>query len=176
MKKIMCFACGVMMALCLFGCSVWDGEDDMELTPEELEPVNHEVPKLSSGSGVSAIQTLQIYTVDSGEEQLVPLKVPLDADRVTPEFILDKVLENMDEKIVVTEINVEKSRIYVSFSEESAPLKKCSETFETLILDCISNSLLDNLSYVDEVVFRAEKGAYHSENYSFGLDEVYSTK
>lgn len=166
-----------MMAVCLFGCSLWNGEDDMELTPEELESVNHTTPELSSGSGVSAIQTLQIYTIDSGEEQLVPLKVPLDADRVTPEFIMDKVLENIDEKIVVTEINVEKSRIYVSFSDESAPLqKKCSETFETLILDCISNSLLDNLSYVDEVVFRSEKGAYHSQNYSFEMDEVYSTK
>ena len=176
MRKILFFACGVMMALCLFGCSVWGGEDDMELTPEELESVNHTMPNVSSGSGVSAIQTLQIYTIDSGEEQLVPLKVPLDVNRVTPEFIMDKVLENMDEKIVVTEINVEKPRIYVSFSDESAPLRKCSKTFETLILDCISNSLLDNLSYVDEIVFRAEKGAYQSQNYSFEPDEVYSTK
>ncbi len=71
---------------------------------------------------------------------------------------------------------MEKSRIYVSFSDEYPPIKKCSETFETLILDCVSNSLLDNLSYVDEVVFRAEKGAYHSSNYTFEPDEVYSTK
>jgi len=176
MKRFIILACVVMTAVCLFGCSLFDGDDDMELTPEEIESVSGNVPMVSSGGGVSAIETLQIYTIDSREEQLVPLKVPLDAERVTPEFIMNKVLENIDEKIVVNEIKVEKSRIYVSFSDEYPPIKKCSETFETLILDCVSNSLLDNLSYVDEVVFRAEKGAYHSSNYTFEPDEVYSTK
>lgn len=176
MKKIMFFAYVVMLAFIVSGCSFLSDGDDIELTKEEIESANHTVQQSVSGNGISAIQTLQIYTIDSIEEELVPLKVPLDSENVTPELVMNKVLENMDETVAVTEIEVEKSCVYVSFSEEHAPISKCTKTFETLILDCISNSLLDNLPYVDQVVFRAENGAYHSQNYTFELDEVYSSK
>ena len=106
----------------------------------------------------------------------MPLRVPVTSDKVTPELIMNRVLENIDDKVVVTEIDVFKRCIYVSFDDNYVPLRKCTKKFETLILDCISNSLLDNIDYVDSVVFRSEKGAYQSANYTFDFDEVYSTK
>lgn len=177
LKKFIFFAYVVMLAFGLLGCSFFDGEEeDIELTQEEIESANHVVSGSVSGTGVSAIQTLQIYTIDSIEEELVPLKVPMDSDRITPELVMNKVLENIDETVDVTEIEVEKTRVYVSFSEKYPPIQKCTKKFETLILDCISNSLLDNISYVDQVIFRSENGAYHSQNYTFESDEVYSSK
>ena len=63
MKRFIILACGVMMAVCLFGCSLLDGDDDMELTPEEIESVSGNEPMVSSGGGVSAIETLQILSL-----------------------------------------------------------------------------------------------------------------
>lgn len=177
MKKVTHFLFAVMIALCLTGC-VFPGqkEEDLELTEEDMESVADSKALTASGGSVSEIKTLSIYTIDGIEETLVPLNVPISTDRVTPEFVIDEVLRNLDEKVEVTEIEVEKARIYVTFNSDYAPVKKCSEEFETLILDCISNSLLDNISYIDEVVFQCGEGAYQSDNFSFGKDEVYSSK
>ena len=143
---------------------------------EDIQSVSHKQYTDVSGSSVDAIQILSLYSIDGVNEQLIPLKVPMESSRITPELIVDKVIENLDEKIVITEMEVEKKRIYVTFSDAYAPVKKCSKKFETLVLDCISNSLLDNVSYVDEVVFRSSTGNYHSNNYEFGEDEVYSSR
>ncbi|MCM1245082.1 MAG: hypothetical protein NC293_05475 [Roseburia sp.] len=179
MKKHTLYLSALFMVLCLMaGCSFLnEPEDDMELTQEDIQMAeNSEMPAVS-GSGVSGIQTLSVYTVDGINEQLVPLKVPVDSDtRVTPAFIINEVVANLEEKIEVTEIEEEKSRIYITFDSEYAPIKKCSKKFETMILDCISNSILDNISYINEVVFRAGDGAYRSDNFAFGEDEVYSSR
>lgn len=176
-KKIIYFLCCVIFIFSLSGCSFFQGNDDTELTQDEIESASkHTVLQSVSGSGVSSIDTILIYTIDDIEGQLVPLKVAVASERVTPELIVNEVLDNIDEKVVVTEIETVKKRIYISFSEEHVPIKKCSEKYETLILDCISNSLLDNIPYVNKVVFRSENGAYHSSNFTFGMDEVYSSK
>lgn len=177
MKKITHFLMALVVVLSLSGCVFFEtAEDDMELTAEDLQSADQSAVPAASGGSASGIQTLSIYTVDSIDEALVPLKIPMNTDRITPAFIVDEVIRNMDEKIDVTEIEVEKSRIYVTFNSEYAPIKKCSEEFETLILDCISNSLLDNISYINEVVFQCEDGAYHSDNFTFEKDEIYSSK
>lgn len=176
MKKIGLIVYVVGMLCFITACGLFETEDDLELTQEDIQSVNHQDYGNVTGSSVNAVRTVSLYTIDGIEEQLVPLKVPIGSSRITPELIVDKVIENLDERIVVTEIEVEKKRIYVTFSNEYAPIRKCSQEFETLILDCISNSLLDNIPYVEEVVFRSETGAYHSDNYEFGEDEVYSSR
>ncbi len=168
----------VMLAgVCLFFCSCAFSEyDEMELTNEDLESARNSAVPVVSGPGIEGIETLSIYTIDNTEETLVPLKIRMSTDRITPAFLLDEVIQNIDVKVEVTEINVEKSRLVISFDPKYAPVKECSKKFETLILDCISNSLLDNLVYIDSVVFRSGEDGYQSENYRFGVDEVYSAK
>ena len=176
MKKFIFCLYMAAFVFSLGGCGLFTEEDGMELTQEDFESMNHMETKNVTGSSVRGIKTLLIYTIDNIEGQLVPLRVPITSDKVTPELIMNRVLENIDEKVVVTEIDVFKRCIYVSFDDNYVPLRKCTKKFETLILDCISNSLLDNIDYVDSVVFRSEKGAYQSANYTFDFDEVYSTK
>ena len=178
MKRALYLLFVVMLAFGLTGCDFpGQEEDDLELTEEDIRSAADNNSALSaSGGSVSAIKTLSIYTIDGIEETLVPLNVPISTDRITPEFVLDEVLRNLDEKVEVTEIDIEKARIYVTFNSDYAPVKKCSKEYETLLLDCISNSLLDNISYIDEVVFRCDKGAYQSDNFHFEEDEVYSSK
>lgn len=178
MKNALSFIFILCIMFGVTGCGVFAPQEDLELTEEEIAEANQSIPKAATGTSVSSkkVQTMLIYTVDSIQGQLVPLKVPLESSRITPELILDRVLENIDEKVEVTEIDVEKRQIFVTFNSKYAPLHKCPKKLETLILDCISNSLLDNIDYVDEVVFRSENGAYRSENYAFGIDEVYSSR
>lgn len=177
MKKIIPVIYGIILMFCLAGCGVFENVDDMELTQEEIQEANHsKEPAVVSKGSVEKVEVLSLYTIDPIEEQLMPLKVPIKTDRITPELILDEVLANIDEKVVVTEFEIEDECIYITFSKDYAPVKKCSKKFETLILDCISNSLLDNISYIEEVAFRSEDGSYRSDNFSFGEDEVYSAK
>lgn len=177
MKKIILFLCFVLIVFGGIGCSmIKQEEDDMELTEEDiLSARDNRITGVSSGS-VSTVNTLYIYTIDSIQEELVPLKIPVDGSHITPAFIMNEVIRNLDEKVEVTEIDIEKSRIYITFNEDFAPMKKCSRNFETMILDCISNSVLDNIPYINEVVFLGEKGAYQSDNFSFEEDEVYSSR
>lgn len=177
MKRVVHFLFVVMLAFCLTGCSFsGPGEEDLELTEEDIRSAADNGTLAASGASVSEIKILSIYTIDGIEDTLVPLNVPISTNRVTPEFVLDEVLRNLDEKVEVTEIEIEKARIYVTFNSDYAPVKNCSEEYETLILDCVSNSLLDNISYIDEVVFRCDTGAYQSDNFHFEEDEVYSSK
>ncbi len=175
-RFVICF----MMILAAFGLTACgfpkDEYAEMELTEEEIQSAGQSPIPVVSGSSVSKIKTISIYTVDMIEEQLVPVKLRMSSERITPEYIVEEVLSNLDEKVEVTEITVNGKRLYVTFDDKYAPISKCSPAFETLILDCISNSLLDNISYIDEVVFRGPDGAYQSGNFSFEEDEVYSSK
>lgn len=178
MKRTILFLLMIMMMSCLLGCSFFGlaEEDDLELTEEDYQAASMTLPPAVSEGSVDVMDVISIYTIDGIEETLVPLNVAVHTERITPEFILDEVIRNLDEKVDVTEIEIEKKRIYITFNEEYAPVKNCSEGYETLILDCVSNSILDNISYVEEVVFRSGEDAYHSKNFTFEKDEVYSSK
>lgn len=174
------FLFGFIMALMVFGMTscgfAHDEYAEMELTEKDIKSVGQSPIPVASGSSVNEIKTISIYTVDSIAQELVPVKIRVDAERITPEYIVEEVLRNLDEKVEVTLIEVSDRRLYVVFDDKYAPVSECSPAFETLILDCISNSLLDNISYIDEIVFRCSDGAYKSDNFSFGKNEVYSSK
>ena len=109
-------------------------------------------------------------------EELMPISVPLYDNDITPAFITDEVINNLEDTIKVTELEVEKGQIFVTLDSHYAPVYNCSKKYETLVLDCLANSLLDNLSYVEDVIFRCDTGAYHSQNYDFKINEVYRSK
>lgn len=106
----------------------------------------------------------------------MPISVPLYDNEVTPAFVADEVINNLEDTIKVTELTVERRQLFVTLDSHYAPVKNCSKKYETLVLDCLANSLLDNLSYVDDVIFRCDTGAYHSANYDFEENEVYRSK
>lgn len=158
-------------------CEGGHGEyEEMELTKEDMESLDSTPVPSVDASRTDEIETISIYTVDSVEEQLVPLKVMVSSERITPEYIVEEVIRNLDEKVEVTEIQVKDNRVYVMFHESYVPVSGCSKVFEELILDCISNSLLDNIPYIEEVVFQCSDRAYQSDNFSFGEEEVYRSK
>ncbi len=150
--------------------------DEMELTEEDIRSVQQSPIPVATANVISDIETISIYTIDTMEYELVPVKVRVNSEYITPQYIMEEVLRNLEAKVEVVEIGVENKKMIVTFSDQYAPIVGCSARFETLLLDCISSSLLDNISYIDEVIFRCPDGAYKSEHFSFGEDEVYSSK
>lgn len=178
MKHWFSFACILLVTLSLCSCSLLPFEDtsDMDLTQEEIDSVQDTTPAAISTPQKRNIKTISIYTVDTVNEELMPISVPLYDNEVTPAFITDEVINNLEDTIKVTELTVERRQIFVTLDSQYAPVKNCSKKYETLVLDCLANSLLDNLSYVDDVIFRCDTGAYHSVNYEFDENEVYRSK
>ncbi|MGN1206544.1 MAG: hypothetical protein ACI4SQ_06105 [Eubacterium sp.] len=178
MKRWFSLACILLVVLSLCSCSIFPYEDssDLDLTQEEIDSVQNATPTAISTPKKRTIKTISIYTVDTISEELMPITVPLYNNEITPAFITDEVINNLEDTIKVTELTVERKQLFVTLDSNYAPIKNCSRKYETLVLDCLANSLLDNLSYVDDVIFRSDTGAYHSANYDFEINEVYRSK
>lgn len=125
----------------------------------------------------STMKTLSIYTIDSDTMTLVPVKVKRNTDKLTPEYITSLVEDSLDDETVrVYSVKKVNDRIILSFYRDGKPFVNCSKKMEILILDCFANSLLDNVESIKNVVFRCEDKAYKSENYSFKINEVYTSE
>lgn len=168
----------LLVAVLLCSCSLlpYNDSSDLDLTQEEIDSVQNSTPAAISTPKKRNIKTISIYTVDAVNEELMPISVPLYDNDITPAFITDEVINNLEDTIKVTELEVEKGQIFVTLDSHYAPVYNCSKKYETLVLDCLANSLLDNLSYVEDVIFRCDTGAYHSQNYDFKINEVYRSK
>ncbi|MCH5264982.1 MAG: hypothetical protein J1F02_03720 [Lachnospiraceae bacterium] len=126
----------------------------------------------------STMKTLTIYSIDSDNMTLIPVSVKKEEQKITAWYIASLVLENLNkDDIEVTVVEKKKKKVYVSFSTHGKPVQNCNKEMETLILDCFSNSILDNVKGCDQVIFRCDGNKeYRSSQYSFGLEEAYASK
>lgn len=161
-KRIIAYL--VIACLMLAGCQKNETDVSGEVYTAVPTPANN-------------MKTLTIYSIDSDTMSIVPVSVRKDGNRISAEYILSLVMDNLSEN-QISEPVVEKKgkRLFVSFSATGEPVQGCDKKMEHLILECFSNSLLDNLKDCSEIVFRVEGKAYKSKNLKFGLNEVYASK
>jgi hypothetical protein len=119
---------------------------------------------------------LMIYTVnsESGEIEAVTAIVPED-DKITPELIVDTVVESMADQslmIGIESVTTENDTIIVSFYSDKPPLKEIGGGIEAAVLDAIAQSLIDNTEYT-KIIYRVEGKAYLSDHMELEIDEVY---
>lgn len=124
---------------------------------------------------------LPIYSIndDSLEKQDTTATVTCEDGKVTAQVIVDAVVEDFQNhsiEIGIDKVTEKGNTVYVSFQYGTAPLANVGAGVESTILDCISQSLLDNLDSCSRVVFQAEGQAYCSGHYEFGEDEAYIEK
>lgn len=123
------------------------------------------------------MKTFTIYSIDSDTMSIVPVSVPEKGEGVSAEYILALVMDNLSENQIATPtVEMDGKKLIVSFEATGEPVKNCDRKMEHLILECFSNSLLDNLKNYDGIIFRVEGKAYKSENLKFGLNEVYASR
>ncbi len=176
------FILSLFLFLCsLPGCSLLDGQkndEDMEITQQDRTEYHNDLKKIKETATPSQIKvrTISLYTVDEKGENLVPIQVKLNTLRVTPEILLDDIVNNLNVEIDVSSYTIENNTMFIIFGDNGVPVEGCSAEFESLVLDCFANSILDNLDYVNGVGFRTKSGNYSSDNYEFAEDEVYSSR
>lgn len=136
---------------------------------EQATPAESPVPTQKS-----TMETLTIYSIDSDSMSLIPVVVKKQKQTYSAEYITYLVTQNLDdEDIQIDYVEQEKKSVIVSFSSKGKPITGCSKKMETLILNCLASSLLDNVPNCNKVIYRCEGRAYKSENRTFKRNEVY---
>ncbi len=181
MNKIITMILVIVCALC-FMTACGDKKDDIakkstgsNATPQATEPSIDDEADEDEDLG-EAGGGIEIYTIDSDSLEITPINVDNKDKKVTAKFIVDSVVNNLDEEVSVYKVSQKGKRVTIAFNPGKAPMEGCSSQVEQLILDCVSSSVLDNLMDCEEVVFTGKEKAYESGHLSFDLDEVYATK
>ncbi|BCN31424.1 GerMN domain-containing protein [Anaeromicropila herbilytica] len=120
---------------------------------------------------------LPIYVMnnDTLEKEDYVDMVPQDS-KITAEFIVNEVVKNFEQNGVTIGINSVTTKgdtIYVDFKSDKAPLANVGSGVEATILDCIAQSLVDNLDGHNKVIYRVDGKAYESGHIILDLNEVY---
>lgn len=126
----------------------------------------------------AATKEVNIYTlnVDSKEVEARVALVSKDT-QLTPELIVSLVTDSLADGMInadIDEVSEQGDCVIVSFMSDAAPVTDSDRETETAILDVLAQSLIDN--FIDEypkVIFRIQGEAYKTDQYSFGIDEVY---
>lgn len=149
-------------------------KDTIPTEPENSASVEDEL------SIASDMKELQIYCItdDASDKESVISMIPKDT-KVTAEVVVNSVViefGNHGLEIGIDSVTEKDGTVIVSFLSGKAPAAGCGSSVEGLILDCISQSLLDNLDSCKKVIFRVEGKAYESGHFAFGIDEAYDWK
>lgn len=163
-----------------------DKQNENNSSSTEVNPVKDDSKELEKTTGPtptpSDIQPtenvdLSLYTVnvDTGEIEAVTALVPADT-KITPELIVDKVVESMADRSIevgIESVIIKGDTVIVSFYKDKAPLSDMGSAYEGAILDAIAQSLIDNLDKYNKVIYRAEGKAYVSGHFEFDINDVY---
>lgn len=123
------------------------------------------------------VETFNIYTINSDKSSIEPISVP-KKKKITADYIVESVLDSFSEDgISVYSVEEKNNKVIVSFRSKEKPVVGCDDMIEGMVLECFSNSLLDNLDKCKKVIFRIDGNKpYKSKNFSFGLNEEFATK
>lgn len=144
-------------------------------------PESSKVPaKTAKPMDDAATVELPIYTINDTTlecEDTVAI-IPSD-EKITSRVIVDAVADSFLQhgvEIGIDSIDDNGSSVIVSFKSDMAPISNTGSTVESTILDCISQSLLDNLEECTSVIFRMDGKQYESGHNMFGMEEAYLSK
>ena len=120
---------------------------------------------------------ISVYCIndDVSDKDSVTVCVPKD-EEITAEFITHLVVSefvNQNLTLGVKDVSEENGIVVVNFTGDAAPVVNVGAGIEVIILDCISQSILDNISSCDKIIFRIDGEAYESGHQCFGFDEPY---
>lgn len=162
MKRIYTFILIAGLLLVMTGCQ--EEKNEISVTTSVPTPKNH-------------MEIINIYSIDPDTLTLVPVSVKKEDGKLSAEYIISLVLNNLSEYNIRTpELKKSGKKLYVSFSSKGEPVKNCNKKVEKLILECFANSLLDNIETCEDIIFQVEGNAYKSDNFDFKRDEVYTSR
>lgn len=149
-------------------------EPEQMQTQEPQETDNPQKPDNTAQSGEK--KEISIYTINDNTLESEPVKVEVEKE-LTPETVVEAAVKSLEEHsltIGIHSVTQEGDTVIVSFKKDTAPLVNVGSGVEETILNCISDSLIDNIEGCKNVIFRGEDGPYESGHLYFEMDEVYA--
>lgn len=175
-KKISYFLALLLLSVMMTGCGNSDGGGNRN-TPSETAPVEE-----TNANGMKN-EEIDIYTINETSLELEDIKAAVSYEgELTPQIVVDAVTDSFLEhgiEIGIDHVETEGDMVIVSFTGEDknkAPVCNAGTGVEGVILDAVSQSLLDNIDSCKEVVFRIEDKAYESGTFAFDYDQAYKWK
>lgn len=121
---------------------------------------------------------ISIYTINDDTLESEPVTVEVE-EELTAETVVKAAVKSLEEHsltIGIYSVEQKENTVIVSFMKDTAPVVGVGSGVEETILNCISDSLIDNVEDCRNVVFRIEDGPYESGHMIFGIDEVYASE
>lgn len=177
----------VMLCLCVAlvvsGCGKKDSKSNIDASPVptasgQVGSTQTSVNKAKDPTIVPLENTeITIYTLnsDSLEKEAVSVLVTLE-DALTPELILEQVVEAMEDEgfyIGIHGIRIQDDGVTIDFKSDAAPVIDVGASVEGLILDILAQSILDNLPQYKKIYISIEGQPYKTGHLEFELDDVY---
>lgn len=175
-RRASCFFAILFLSVILAGCGN-SKEGTKEVTRTDTPPTQ-EVPAAGEKT-----EEIDIYTINETSLELEDVKAVVSYEgELAPGTVVDAVADSFFEhgiEIGIDHVEMEGDMVIVSFTGEEkgkAPLCNTGSGVEGVILDAVSQSLLDNIDSCKEVVFRIEDRAYESGVFAFDYDQAYKWK
>jgi hypothetical protein len=148
-----------------------------EADDKSKETTNSTENEATSTPEVEDQKELPIYTInnDTLEKEDYTDMIPKNQE-VTAEFIVSEVVKVFEENgltVGINSVTTKNDTIYVDFQSDKAPLVNVGSGVEATILDCIAQSLVDNLEGHNKVVYHVDGKAYESGHIVLELNDVY---
>ena len=175
----------VMLCLCvaffISGCGKSD-KNNVTVTP--VPTIGALVQTVAPGNSsteptIAPLENLEItiYTLnsDSLEKEAVSVLITVE-DELTPELILEQVIDAMEDEgfyIGINNIIMNDDSVTIDFKSNTAPVIDVGASVEGSILDVLAQSILDNLPQYKKVYLSIEGKPYKTGHLEFELDDVY---
>lgn len=182
-KNAVCFLALILMSGFVFSGCAREGNENPGNNEVVVDSGSNEPVKESrdSGSGDEE-RELIIYTMnyDTKEVEDTVAYVPQNQE-ITASLVAETVVDNLSDygvEINLNSVDVENENAVVDIksTEDGGIYEDSSKKVEETVLNCISYSILDNVSDVNGIIFRIDGEAYKTEYFSFEKDQVYSWK
>lgn len=136
-------------------------------------------PAVTKEPTIAPLENLEItiYTLnpDSLEKEAVTVLVTVE-DELTPELILEQVVDAMEDEgfyLGINDIIIDGDSVRIDFKSDAVPVIDVGASVEGSIIDILAQSILDNLPQYKKIYISIEGGPYHSGHLELELDDVY---
>lgn len=179
------FSCALLLVSCNKGeqpvgtDNTQTSTEGPQATPEDTNndlPENTDVPEPTVNPAEGT--PIEIYGINEESLESEPAHAVIKGE-VNAASIVQAVVDNYAAKSIeigIYGVSEEGDKVIVSFEYNKAPLANVGSEVEETILNCISDSLMDNLDTCKAVIFRAEDGSYESGHFAYEYDEVYASE
>ncbi|WP_310603479.1 GerMN domain-containing protein [Anaerosporobacter sp.] len=156
-----------------------DTTDETPLADVDKTPEDEDGKKGTESESTKEEIKISIYTINDETLEAEDAIAYVSGDtKITAEVIVAEVVKAFSTnsyEVKIESVSQEGDAVIVNFKKDSAPIVGAGSSIEITTLDCISYSLLDNLSTCKKVIFRVEGEAYASGHISFKINEPYIT-